>query len=547
MPDGSQSPVEKQRRRYKGSGHVPYLRQRRGRYFVQVPVPKALRGRFGKANVERYLGTSSLAEAKQLSHAAVADILASFERARIGGPIRSEELQAQAEVELRRAYDALAADFLDAHGRLPNLAEEIAEDADDLISASFQSNRLLGKPTVDYAEELLDRLGAEKNEESVAALTQAILKAQAAAIAMLQRGMEPPPLNGQPVRRNRYGTAPGVSQVGETFLAERQRDRSARLTAQTAAQHRATFRLFSDYMQDAPLDTITRDDAAGFLDAMAGLHRHYGRRPGAAKLTLHDLLKRFPAGDGDGLSNRTINRHQSALKTLFRWARKRGMVEGENPFADLARPKARQSEVAWLPFTVAELNTLFAGAQFEIQPDRHTLATARPWIMAVALFSGMRQGEICELEAHDIQRQDGVWFFDVTEAKSEAGVRRVPVHTELLALKFLEYVHSVSSGPLFPGLTPSGPDRKRGHTLAKRFPEYRRSRGVDRARVKFHSFRKCFVRALELAKVDRDRAAQVIGHERGFTFRAYNPEGVDVAGLREVVEAVRYSGLKIRG
>ena len=50
---------------------------------------------------------------------------------------------------------------------------------------------------------------------------------------------------------------------------------------------------------------------------------------------------------------------------------------------------------------------------------------------------------------------------------------------------------------------------------------------------------------LELAKVDRDRAALVVGHERGFTFRVYNPEGIDVAGLREVVEAVKYEGLKL--
>ena len=111
----------------------------------------------------------------------------------------------------------------------------------------------------------------------------------------------------------------------------------------------------------------------------------------------------------------------------------------------------------------------------------------------------------------------------------------------------MDYVKAIGSGPLFPGLTPGGPDRKRGHTFAKRFPQFRRDMGVERERVAFHSFRKCFVRALELAKVDRDRAALVIGHERGFTFRIYNPEGVDVAGLREVVEAVRYSGLRIRG
>jgi len=95
-----------------------YLRQRRGRYLVQVAVPSDLRDRFGRANVERYLGTAALPEAKRLRHPIVAEILASFGRAREGGPIRPDELKAQAEAELRRAYDALAADFLDSRGRL---------------------------------------------------------------------------------------------------------------------------------------------------------------------------------------------------------------------------------------------------------------------------------------------------------------------------------------------------------------------------------------------------------------------------------------------
>jgi hypothetical protein len=53
---------------------------------------------------------------------------------------------------------------------------------------------------------------------------------------------------------------------------------------------------------------------------------------------------------------------------------------------------------------------------------------------------------------------------------------------------------------------------------------------------------------VELAKVDRDRAAPVIGHERGFTYREYNPEGLDMATLRRaVVELVRYEGLELGG
>lgn len=48
------------------------------------------------------------------------------------------------------------------------------------------------------------------------------------------------------------------------------------------------------------------------------------------------------------------------------------------------------------------------------------------------------------------------------------------------------------------------------------------------------------------SRVDRDRAALVSGQERGFTFRIYNAEGLDVTMLREVVEAVRYEGARLR-
>ncbi len=69
------------------------LRCRRGRYLVPVAVPRDLREHVGKARVEeKYLGTGDLQEAKRLKHAAVADILAKFERQRSGGPLSETEL-----------------------------------------------------------------------------------------------------------------------------------------------------------------------------------------------------------------------------------------------------------------------------------------------------------------------------------------------------------------------------------------------------------------------------------------------------------------------
>jgi integrase len=215
-----------------------------------------------------------------------------------------------------------------------------------------------------------------------------------------------------------------------------------------------------------------------------------------------------------------------------------------NPFSEQMRDAG---DNPYLPFTIEELNALFKGLAFEVRPKRHTAATARPWIMVAALYSGMREGEVCDLEAENVRERDGVPYFDVTRAKSKAGVRLIPVHSELIKIGFLDYVAAIGQGPLFPGITSGSRGGGRAHTFAKRFPAFRRSRAVTRGRLAFHSFRKSFVRALELAGVDRDRAALVVGHERGFIFRVYNPEGLDVTLLRDVVEAARYEGLDLQG
>ena len=170
------------------------------------------------------------------------------------------------------------------------------------------------------------------------------------------------------------------------------------------------------------------------------------------------------------------------------------------------------------------------------------------WVPLVALFSGMRQGEICELVVGDVREEEGVAYLDVTAAKSEAGVRRVPVHPQLVRAGLLDYVEHVrrqGHEHLFPGLRPGGPDGKRNWYFAKAFTRYRRDCGVTRERVGFHSFRKNVVEALERARVHQSEVAQLVGHERGFTFSVYSPLGLDLKGLREVVEKIKYPSLKL--
>jgi hypothetical protein len=63
--------------------------------------------------------------------------------------------------------------------------------------------------------------------------------------------------------------------------------------------------------------------------------------------------------------------------------------------------------------------------------------------------------------------------------------------------------------------------------------------------VDFHSFRRSTIRCLENARVLQSQATQVVGHERaGITFGTYNPDGMGLKALRDVVEKIGYKGLR---
>lgn len=515
---------------------VKHLYARRDRYVVKIAVPRDLRAQFKSPHVEVYLRTSDRAVALQRYSDALAEITRHFQRARSQRPLTPAEIEAEGSRELRNLLAWMKQHPSEAENSLFGQAVAIENPDPDGEGLDYDALR-------PRALAIAERLHASPTDETIKALSEALAGAVFNAEVYWRNRLPAPALSREPSFRPSIS----ISEAAKQFIAERQRDPTAKLTEQTAVQLRATFRLFASYGDDKPLSDVTRQDAAGYLTTISGLNPDYGRHPGTADLSLRELLAKFPAADSHGLSNRTLNRHQSALKTLFAWALKTGIVAEDrvNPFAGLARPKAPLSAITWQPYTIKELKALFDGLSFDTAPKKHTLATALPWIMAIALYGGMRQGEIADLDAEDLKREEGVDYFDVTAAKSEAGIRRVPVHSALVKLGLLRYAKSIGKGPLFPGLTPGGPDKKRAHTVAKRFPEFRRARNATRERLSFHSFRKCFVRGLELAKVDRDRAALVVGHERGFTYRVYNPAGLDMRALRDVVELVRYEGLKL--
>ena len=151
-------------------------------------------------------------------------------------------------------------------------------------------------------------------------------------------------------------------------------------------------------MNDAPLQTIDRATASEFLTTISRLHPHWARSAKSKDLSLAELLVKYGQG-GEQLSNRTLNRVIGSLSSVFKHARRRGHFDGDNPFAEQTRPKARKGTSEWLPFSDQELKMLFDAQIFRcdandrLRPRLHTVETAMRSVPLIGLFSGMRLGE----------------------------------------------------------------------------------------------------------------------------------------------------------
>lgn len=506
-----------------------YLKKRRQSWYFVIKVPVDLQAALGRKEVVQTLGTRDLSKAQRDRWPLVTEWMARFEVERGNRQWTPAEIEAQA-----------ASQFQQLLGQF----EETKTDIEALeVFADLEGDKLGDDgpllSDLDYA------------------LTSARIQAARGRINALRgdpyeprqfsrRVVDPVTLKTVPVAKKASGEVFAV--VARKYLEEVQRDPASRLTEQTKGQYEAVYRLFDQWGDHPHLGEITKRRASEFLEAVSKFDPNWGRSPETKRRTYAELAEAF-GSTGRSLANRTVNRYATALSLVWQWAQRRGHFSGENPWEEQYRSVSKKRSNGKAPFTIDELRVLLAAAP-EVRPNRHSTDNTLRWLALISAYSGMRLNEMCDRKVSDLQQEDGVWYFNVVNAKTEAGDRRVPLHSKIIAAGLLDFAKHGEEW-LFPNLKAGGPDQKRSWYVSKRFTEYRRRLGVvrmndrnDRDRVDFHSFRRSVVRSLELARVPQTEAAQVVGHDReGITFGVYNPEGLDIRALHDVVEKITHASL----
>ena len=526
----------------KVNGGRQYLRLRGRTWYFQRAVPLDLQARVGHKTFERSLETSDLKEAQRKRWLVLAEVDLMVERLRADKRITTEEIKAERDREFARLYSELR-DLKTRHGH-----ERVDHDFQiwrdhHSVETETGPEPAASEDDLREAEGIMRRIGARITEEDAATLAQRIVEARFDAYgAVLSGQVVEVPSHTSPTRRHgRLGDL-RVSEAAERYLVEAE---AGDMTAQTIYMARQSLGLLALFTENAPLGDITVAKARDFAAALARL-----KPRGASGADLPARFEDLAIGP-PFLAGATINHHLMACRGLWRWGERAGYLDEEkvSPFSNVRAKVERESRTRYLPFTPAEVERLLAALPVATESDRPDGKTALPWLLRIGLYAGLRLDEACGLRVTDIRKDDGGFFFAVEEhdqrkLKSEAAVRRVPVHSALIEAGLLDYRdHVVAAGhaALFPNLRPGPVSGRLSHYVSKHFTRARKAAGVTRDRVVFHSTRKSFTAALQEAGVPEVEAAVLLGHKIAtMTYGLYGG-GLSLPRLREHVERVKYS------
>lgn len=250
------------------------------------------------------------------------------------------------------------------------------------------------------------------------------------------------------------------------------------------------------------------------------------------------------------LSLVTMSKWIGIVSTLFRWASRQGFVPDhfKNPMEGLApnSKRAKAESKSHRDYTDQELLAVFGSAKFRAQkysrPDRY-------WLCLICLFSGCRREEAGQLNLRDIQEQDGILYFNFSDEGDEQGLknaesrRKVPIHSSLITLGFLEYVRSekeTDSTRLFPTL------KKGKSTFAdatgKWYARLLKKVGLKDKSLVLHGLRHTFITRLSDAGVPEKVKMMLAGHAaQGVHGKVYDHrERVPMKLLQDGLERLQY-------
>jgi integrase len=330
------------------------------------------------------------------------------------------------------------------------------------------------------------------------------------AFAMIRTGMLPDDMiqhivNGVVPSKQKAIDVSGklLSEIVEKYVAEKE----SGWTYKTKLEVMSCLRLIVDVVGNLELREITKqtvlDFRASLMKLPANMYKIYPGQGVQAIVNMPEVVS---------MSINSVNKHIMRLNALLSYAVTEGIITVNYASGMMLADKRRTDEQRKI-YDCNDLKQVLANLPNEVsRPERY-------WIPLIAMYSGLRLDEICQLYTDDVQQLDGVWCFNINDIndkklKNDASKRVVPVHPKLISCGLIKYVVDLQKKDtprLWMNLTwreADGYSNSFGNWY-RRFNRDQISKDVGKV---FHSFRHTVTDALKQAGVSETVIAELVGH-----------------------------------
>lgn len=551
-------------------GRAQHLQRRSGIFHLRIRVPDDLRSLVGLKEVRRSLHTYQLSRARILAAVCAARVFEVF------AMLRAKELSKdQICVLICNLFEMMKREVEGAaNHRLSDWERNEQFYCSTEVSTAVRTQRMMGAYDREVKLTATRALAPTKMRLSDLAETSRddLLDGAARAVVERERLYQlrladriAPFVPNDPIFAGRAVVAqpsmtevlgPTLGEAIDTYLA-------TKLRSWTRKTHVIRCRylgyLRQHFGDDRPLASIVAADVRGYRDAIARLRKNSGK---AVRQTFAEKQTESAA---HRVSDSTVALVFVPTQAFFRWCLSEQGYIDSNPAENIrvAIAKRPKGKVSRRPFTADELTQLFAAPVFTgcLSAKRRFMAgtavvqDAYYWVPIIGYYTGARLGEIVQLHLADVDSEEGISFLKITEeggdgnqpdvkhVKSEAGVRKIPLHPDLIALGFLSFVEKrrrlqrKGSKRLFPEVK-FGADGQASTVFSKWFGRLMSKAGLHDPALVFHSFRHNAEDALRDALQPQYVIDRIIGHSDGATSAGYG-EGISLSVAEDAVVAMK--------
>jgi integrase len=344
-------------------------------------------------------------------------------------------------------------------------------------------------------------------------------------------------------------TGPTFGSVAKKFFDFKSKDDWA---SKTAADVKRVIALATELIgANKSMTSFGIDDVKSVRDALASVPPNYMKMVANKGVGVKEAITANVSGIS--LSIKTQDKYFTMFKQILIWAVNEGYLD-KVPGANVKVPGLKklipgEQRDPYSPDQLTKIikSPLYTGHLSEAcrhKPGQLLVRDGHFWVPLIALFSGMRLGEILQLVKSDVKEENGIWYFDVTKGegkslKTASSKRRVPIHRTLLDLGLLDHVKPAQpSGRIFPEIK-KGADGYHSHDFSKWWGRYAKQVGFKSARTVFHSFRHNFMDALRAAELPDYINKALAGHADKSVHGQYGG-GEKLSQLKKAIDQVSY-------